>query len=73
MDAHPLSALRREESELFTLREAAAYLHRKPATLYRWRWNQRNPIPCFDIAGRIFYRRADLEHFINDSIGKNAK
>ena len=51
--------------DLLPLKEAAAYLHRQPCTLYRWRHKKSNPIPCMDIAGRIFYRRADLDKFKN--------
>lgn len=62
MCARTVSAPR--PAELLTLREAADYLHRKPCTLYRWRCRKSNPIPCIEIAGRFFYRRADLDTFI---------
>ena len=60
---HPITSGGRPD-ELFTLKEAARYLRRKPCTLYRWRCSKRNPIPCIEIAGRYFYRRADLDTFI---------
>lgn len=64
-----MCATKRDESarrlgEYIPLREAAQYLHRKPSTLYRWRYDRRNPIPHYEIAGRIFFLKSDLDRFI---------
>lgn len=63
MCAYPTFVRRREE--LYTLKEAAEYLHVQPCTLYRWRHERRHEIPCSRIGGRIFYRKRDLDCFIN--------
>jgi excisionase family DNA binding protein len=48
--------------------EAASYLGLKPQTLDVWRSSGRYSLPFVKIGRRVFYRKSDLEAFIESRI-----
>lgn len=51
-------------SELLTIQEAAKILHTPVGTLRYWRLQGQGPVSA-QLGRRIFYRRSDLEAFID--------
>lgn len=52
-------------SERFTTQEAADYLKIiSPDTLTSWRSRGLSPIPFYRVARRIFYKKIDLDRFL---------
>ena len=59
----------RESDRLFDVREAAALLGVKPATLYAWSYQRRIPVvKLFGPRGALRFRRSDLEALIARSL-----
>lgn len=53
-------------SERLTREEAAEYLGLdSPRTLANWAWSGRHGIPYVRIGRKIFYRKSDLDAFID--------
>lgn len=50
----------------FNTREAAKYSGFEPATLSKWRIRGKGPA-FLKMGGKVFYRKADLDAFINGS------
>lgn len=55
-------------SGLMTTAQAAEYLMLKPATLCVWRTTNRRKLPFVKCGGRVAYRRADLDAFIEANL-----
>jgi hypothetical protein len=50
--------------ELISPADAAATLHIKKQTLAVWRCAKRHPLPYVKVGRRVFYKRRDLERFV---------
>jgi hypothetical protein len=53
-----------EGLELISPADAAAVLHIKKQTLAVWRCAKRQPLPYVKVGRRVFYKRRDLERFV---------
>ena len=53
---------------LLNPREAGAYLGVSPGTLAVWRCNRRYRIPFVKCGSRVFYRRADLDRWLESRL-----
>lgn len=58
-------------SQLFSLRGAAAYLHRSTHTLNRMRANKTGPRPTYRSARSVWYRRDDLDAWLTDEMQRH--
>jgi excisionase family DNA binding protein len=56
-----------KQSDLFTRREASAYLGVATTTLAMWKCNGRYQLPVVKIGGLCKYRKSDLDEFITRS------
>jgi hypothetical protein len=58
-----------EATQLLTIRETAARLDLKPATLDKWRARRKDrravPLPFIRVGGKIRYRLSDIERFLD--------
>jgi excisionase family DNA binding protein len=48
--------------------EAAEYLGLKYQTLAAWRSNKRHQIPFLKVGSKVFYRRSDLERWLETRV-----
>lgn len=62
-EGDPMDGRNFEQPPLMTPNSAARYLGLQRCTLDRWRCTG-SPLPFYKIGGRIFYRRADLDAYI---------
>jgi hypothetical protein len=53
-----------DQLELVSPADAAAALHIKKQTLAVWRCAKRHPLPYVKVGRRVFYKRKDLECFV---------
>jgi hypothetical protein len=52
------------QTELLNRCEAAEFLRLAPGTLSNWHSTQKVKIPCFKLGKRVFYRKADLNKWL---------
>ncbi len=52
------------KTELMNRMEAAEFLRLSPGTLANWQSTQRHKIPAIKLGKRIFYRRHELEKWL---------
>lgn len=59
----------KSSERLLDVREAAALLGLKPATLYQWAYKRRVPVvKLFGARGALRFRLSDIEKLIQDSV-----
>jgi hypothetical protein len=56
------------ELDLLTPQQAGEQLHKSPGTLAIWRCAKRYPLAYVRLGNRIYYRRKDIEKFIESCI-----
>jgi len=56
------------ELDLLHPKQAGALLHKSPGTLAIWRCSKRYPLPYVRLGNRIYYRRSDIEAFIQSCV-----
>ena len=56
------------ELDLLTPIQAGKLLHKSPGTLAIWRCARRYPLAHVKLGNRIYYRRVDLEKFIESCV-----
>jgi len=56
--------MKSDHDRLLAPQQAAAHLGISPATLAKWRCTRRYPLKWIKVGGRVKYRLADLEAFI---------
>jgi hypothetical protein len=56
------------ELNLLTPAEAGALMRKSPGTLAIWRCARRYPLSYIGLGNRIFYRRRDVEEFIESCV-----
>lgn len=65
MSIQPVSTESQKPFQLLTIEEAAEFLRTPVATLRFWRHQNKGP-KAARIGSRIFYRKTDLDQFINE-------
>ena len=55
-------------SELMDREEAAKFLRLSPGTLANWQSTQRQKVPSLKLGKRIFYRKPDLEKWLEQRV-----
>lgn len=64
-----VESAREKPDRLLDVREAAALLGLKPATLYQWAYKRRVPVvKLFGLRGALRFRLSDVEQLINNSL-----
>jgi hypothetical protein len=56
------------ELDLLEPKQAGELLHRSEGKLAIWRCSKRYPVPYIRMGNRIYYRRRDIEEFIESCV-----